>query len=197
MSVPNLKHIVARVRKTYPAKMTKAQVGEAVYRIASEAQAEGHDVGVLLKDSGHRVPSPVGEISSDILVDIPDQQEYDIFSNADGGDKKKPQAGPVWSKLESKVGGAHSGASMNDVRRPVVAQPVPSPTPQPEPEEPSKPEQPDSDVIKALAAMTLRADERHEAVMTVLARLEDANRKPRKVSIGRWSGDGQVFGIEG
>ena len=184
MAVPNLKSLVAKIRKQYPETMTREQVGEALYRIAVEAQAEGHDIGLLLKKGGHRVPSPIGEISSDILVDIPDEQEYDVFINADG-EPGKPQAVPAWNKLKSKVGGPFSGAKMKDVRRPIGAVPQPPPpAPQPEPEPPAPVPVPDpvpglGDLIELLTKMDLRAEERHEAVIVRLDRLANAMRKSR------------------
>lgn len=150
MSVPNLKSLVSKVRKRYPEKMSPAQVGEAVHDIAAEAQAMGHDLGVLLKKSGTRVPSPVGEISSDILIDIPDEQEYDVFTNADGADTKKPQAGPVWNKLKCKVGGPCSGASMKNVRRPIATRPPSVPQPEPTPEPMPEPTPDMADLIAAM-----------------------------------------------
>lgn len=135
--------LVAKFRKDYPAKMTLTQVGELVARVA---EALGPDWGVLLKTGGTRCPSVVGTISCDILVHIPQEQEYDILVNADG-EPGKPQATPAWNALRDRDTGklvkcgtpGKSGCNMARVRRvaavpttpPPAPEPVPAPTPAP------------------------------------------------------------------
>jgi len=152
----DLLSLVTRIRATYPPRMTPEQVGEALCRIAFEA---GPRVGVLLKSHGHGVPSPVGTISADILVDREEEQEYDVFVDAGG------TTDPVWQKLPVKVGKCRinpdtgkeecSGASMANVV-PVLVNPVAGgPTP---PEE-----SPEDDF----------SDDVDDAIVPVLVGIED------------------------
>lgn len=119
----NLLPLITRIREQYPTPMTHAQIGEAMYRIAVEA---GGEWGLLLKPGGSNVPSPIGPISADILVHVPEEQEYDVFSDVDGAGT------PVFNKLPFKCGEGLSGCEMRRVKV-VAGQPVPSPTPDPAP----------------------------------------------------------------
>lgn len=117
--------------------LTADEVAHCLYRAAQLAQLAGHDVGVLLKPSGSGGLCPVGRISLDILIDIPDQQEYDAFGSADGENGAPGPAIPTWQKLPFKVGIPPSGASMDRVRRPFMT--VPIPTPEPPSDDPPSP----------------------------------------------------------
>lgn len=136
----NLLTFVKKARAENPkALLTKDEVAACLYRAAQMAQAAGHDVGLLLKPGGNGGQCPLGRISLDILIDIPDEQEYDAFASADGKDGGPGPAKPVWSKLPFKVGKCAmvngvrkcSGAKMENVRRPLGTVPGPSPTPTP------------------------------------------------------------------
>lgn len=198
----NLLPFVTLARDENPKPLLTAdEVAMCLYRAASLAQAAGHDVGVLLKPHGAGGMSPVGRISLDILIDIQDEQEYDAFSSADGPDHSPGPAIPTWNKLPFKVGVPPSGASMDRVRRPIgsVPQPVPVPTPEPEPPAPVPPSPPCqcAEVVEMLTAHELRAEERHEAVLMYLRRLQNAHRTPRKMhgKAGWMSISGQVDGV--
>lgn len=184
--------------------LTADEVAACLYRAAQLAQQAGHDVGVLLKPGGTGGMCPVGRISLDILIDIPDEQEYDCFTSADGEGGGPGPANPTWNKLPFKVGVPPSGASMDRVRRPLGSVPVPEPVPvpvppvpQPEPPAPVPPCQ-CGEVVELLAAMRLENAERYDAVRSQLNRLETASARARKVR-GKvsWSGqlDGEVSGV--
>jgi hypothetical protein len=138
VSEPNLLPLIQRVRAEYGPTMTVEQVGAAIYRIAREA---GPEWGLLLKPHGHGVPSPIGPISADILIHIPEEQEYDAFTDAGG------VTGPVFRKLPFKVGKCFvdpddgltkcSGASMDRVRSVSGDAPAPGPAPIPSPPVPA------------------------------------------------------------
>lgn len=143
---------IEQARAENPKALLEAdEVAMCLYRAAQLARRDGFDVGVLLKPGGSGGMCPVGRISLDIIVDIPDQQEYDAFGSADGENGAPGPAIPVWHKLPFKVGVPPSGASMDRVRRPPpldVPIPVPTPTPIPPPNpNPDQPPAPSVDKV--------------------------------------------------
>lgn len=177
--------------------LTSEQVGQLMYNIA---RAAGPDWGLLLKPHGHGVPSPVGRISQDILIHIPEQQEYDVLAAADGEDGAPGPAIPAWIKLPFKVGVPPSGASMDRVVR-ATDVPVPPVPPTPAPVPPVPPSQPCqcADVIELLTAMRRENAARHGDVLVQLHRLTTATARARKFSgSARFIGqiDGEVSGVQ-
>lgn len=200
--------------KVQRALLTADEVATVAYNVAARTNGR---FGVLLKPHGTGGYCPIGRISLDILVDIPEQQEYDIFTSADGENGSPGPAIPVFHQLPFKVGQGNSGASMDRVRAVILPSDdeeadVDDAKPQPKPEKP-EPSQPPvcecgvGSVVEMLALMNqdivdleLTIDRKVEAILSVLARLEDANRQPRDVSVsGRWTGTlrGEVSGLEG
>jgi hypothetical protein len=201
--------------KVNRALLTADEVAMVAYNVAARTNGR---FGVLLKPHGTGGYCPIGRISLDILVDIPEQQEYDIFASADGENGSPGPAIPVFHQLPFKVGQGTSGASMDRVRAVILpsgdeeadvddAKPQPKPEKKPEPSQPAVCECGVGSVVEMLALMNqdivdleLKVEEKLEAAIILLRRLEDANRKPRDVSVsGRWTGTlrGEVSGIEG
>lgn len=182
----DLLHIIERARNEFPsALLTADEVAACLYRAAQYAQVEGHDVGVLLKPHGSGGQSPVGRISLDILIDIPDRQEYDAFGSADGENGAPGPAIPVWHKLPFKVGVPPSGASMDRVRRPVgVPTPVPVPVPVPTPTpDPGTPEPTLGDVLEAVDTIYESLKQHRAEVGVRFTQLEEAATAPRAIEI--------------
>jgi hypothetical protein len=194
------------------ALLTADEVATVAYNVAARTNGR---FGVLLKPHGTGGYCPIGRISLDILVDIPEQQEYDIFASADGENGSPGPAIPVFHQLPFKVGQGTSGASMDRVRAVILpsddeeadvddAKPQPAPVPPPVP---AVCECGVGSVVEMLALMNqdivdleLKVEEKLEAVLMLLARLEDANRQPRDVSVSGWRTGtlrGEVSGIEG
>jgi hypothetical protein len=92
MSVPNIFHIVQRVRNTYPGLISSKQAVEALNTIALEA---GDGWGLLAKPDGNHGPQPVTDIlcSCDWLIHQPSQLGLDVFTN--GPDSQGADSGPA------------------------------------------------------------------------------------------------------
>lgn len=198
----NLLPYIEQARAENPKALLEAdEVATVLHRAAQLAQAAGYDVGLLLKPYGAGGVGPAGRTSLDILIDIPDQQEYDVFIGADGENHAPGPAVPTWSKLPFKVGVPPSGASMDRVVRPL---PIDAPVPQPEPEPPAPVPVPEpvpglGDLIELLAQIELRNEERHEAVVVRLDRIANGLRKSRPFEgSARFIGkiDGTVGSVE-
>lgn len=214
----DLLRYMEQARAEFPAALlSKDEVAHCLYRAAQLAQADGFDVGVLLKPNGTGGMSPIGRISLDIIIDIPDQQEYDGIAKADADDGGPGPAIPVWHKLPFKVGKCAivngkeecSGASMDRVKRPavvIIPAPTPPPTPDPEPPNPPPPTYPPvSDgllvqILEELEVLRAELKTRDDTIIAALARLENDNRKSRPVTVsGGWLGTlkGTVGGVKG
>jgi hypothetical protein len=193
-----LLHLIERARAENPKPLLTAdEVAMCTYRAAQLAQAEGHDVGVLLKPHGAGGECPVGRISLDILVDIPDQQEYDAFASADGEDGAPGPATPVWHPLPFKVGECAetpdgrkcSGASMFRVRRPVGLPPGDEEgdvTDPPRPQEPSTEPPPrvtNEDVMEAVDAVYVLVRELRQELDVRLLQIEELAAQPRAIEL--------------
>lgn len=185
----NLLPYVERARAEFPAALLTAdEVASCLYRAAQYAQADGFDVGVLLKPHGTGGMSPAGRISLDILIDIPDQQEYDAFASADGENGAPGPAIPVWHKLPFKVGVPPSGASMDRVRRPVGTAPPVPPVPEPEPEptlqpQPGDPQPTLADLLEAIDAVYAAVGGFRQEIDVRFRQLEEAATAPRAIEI--------------
>jgi len=184
--------IVEAVRVKYPTPLG-AEHGACLIAIA---QALGGGAGLLKKDWGTFVRLPDGTAVAQDIICYPNGRIFDCLADGEGA------AVPAWSEAY--------GSPISDLSRyyAVSAAPVPPPVPEaPKPpvrdsETPVR----DSETCKALDAMAevldairelrLEQAEQYDALRSQLARLEDANRLPRKVQIGRWSGVGQVSGID-
>jgi hypothetical protein len=200
--------------KVSRALLTADEVATIAYNVAARTNGR---FGVLLKPHGTGGYCPLGRISLDILVDIPEQQEYDIFASADGENGSPGPAIPVFHQLPFKVGQGTSGASMDRVRAVILpsgdeeadvddAKPQPKPAPVPPPP-PTVCECGVGSVVEMLALMNqdivdleIAVEKKLEAALMILSRLEDANSQPRAVEVsGRWTGTlrGEVSGIDG
>lgn len=148
------------LRASYPPKLTPAQAGEFLNRLAWEHRAEGW--GLLRKTGGTRCPVPQGgEASCDILIHAPSVRHFDVLADAEG------VATPVWRDVGPCVLGPSSGCAMANFLAPVAPvggepTPPPAPVPEPDPNIPRLFEQ-----VKALTqtveALRVWADERFAA----------------------------------
>lgn len=122
---------VERLRAEYPPKMTPAQVGKLLNRVAWEHRAEGW--GLLKKTGGTRCPAPQGgDISCDILIHAPSVRHFDALADTEN------VATPVWRDVGPCVLGPSSGCAMANYLAPVqpAGEPVPVPVPTPAPAPP-------------------------------------------------------------
>jgi hypothetical protein len=159
--------LVKKIRAKYP---TPLGAKHALFLIEL-AQTKG--AGLLKKTNGTRIrlPKPWNiDVSQDILCirELGVVNHYDVLKDGEGAAK------PAWN-LVGPI----------DPERYVDVSNAPAPIPVPEPEPPAPvppapvPPCQCAEVVEMIAANELRAIERQEAVMTVLARLENDNRKPR------------------
>lgn len=124
---------VQRLRAAYPAKLSPAQVGELLNRIAWEHRADGW--GLLKKTGGTMCPVPQGgHASCDVLIHAPSVKHFDVLADAEGA------ATPVWRDVGPCVLGPSSGCAMANFLAPVQpagGAPAPSPAPTPAPQPPA------------------------------------------------------------
>jgi hypothetical protein len=157
--------LVKKIRAKYP---TPLGAKHALFLIEL-AQAKG--AGLLKKTSGTRIrlPKPWNiDVSQDILCirELGVVNHYDVLKDGEG------KATPTWA-LVGPIDPARY-VDVGAITPPSPEPPAPVP-PSPVPDPPCQ----CGEVIETLAAMELRAIERQEALMSVLARLENDNRKPR------------------
>lgn len=160
---------VQRVRATYGARMTEAEVGAMLNQIAWEHRADGW--GLLRKTGGTRCPVPQGgEASCDILIHAPSVRHFDVLGDVDGA------ATPTWRDVGPCVLGPSSGCEMARFLAPVppsgqpVPEPQPVPVPQPDPNIPRLFEQ-IAALTRTVEALRMWADERFAASHQELQRL--------------------------
>lgn len=180
--------IVEAVRVKYPTPLG-AEHGACLIAIA---QALGGGAGLLLKDYGTHVTLPNGvKVSQDIIC-YPNGRIFDCLADGEGA------AVPAWSE-------AH-GSPISDLSRYYAVSAAPPPVPGP-PAPPVPPPIPPvtcrapeamAEVLDAIHELRLEQAEQYDALRSQLARLEDANRKPRAfVGSARFIGriDGEVSGV--
>lgn len=189
----DLQALVEQAREEFESPLLTAdEVAHCLYRAAQLAQADGHDIGVLLKPNGSGGMSPIGRISLDILIDIPDQQEYDAFASADGENGAPGPAIPIWDKKPYKVGkcaivNGHekcSGASMDRVRRPTgTPAPIPVPDPVPPSPDPGQPQPTLREILDGVDAIFESVKQHRAEVGARLTQLEEAATQPRPIEL--------------
>lgn len=190
---PNILPTVQQLRADYPARMSPAQVGELLNRIAWAHRAEGW--GLLRKTGGTMCPVPQGgHASCDILIHAPSVRHFDVLADAES------VATPVWRDVGPCVLGPSSGCAMANYLAPVqpAGSPEPGPTPQPDPVPVPDPNIPRLfEQVKALTqtveALRMWADERVAAqharlealaadLSTLTARVDLLERRPIPMS---------------
>lgn len=93
-TMPNRERVLIDLRNAYPARITQAQAGELLARLAFALRAEGF--GLLRKSGGNSCPAPgVGPVSCDILLHRPSSTWCDVLG--DTPDEQGPgNATPTW-----------------------------------------------------------------------------------------------------
>lgn len=178
------KAIVTRIRKKYPTPLGK-QHAAFLMELARELK-----MGLLKKTTGTRIklPKPYSvDVAQDIVCERTDGvvNHYDVLKDGEGA------ATPVWNLV-----GPIDPARYVDVGAtgPMPPDPLPVP-PAPEPE----PALTLEDVMGFLAGLRLEQAGQHTTVMDALARLENDNRKPRRITgSAGWVGaiHGEISGVE-
>lgn len=183
--------IVEAVRVKYPTPLG-ASHGAFLIELA---RTLGGGAGLLAKDWGTFVRLPDGRgVAQDIICyRVPGgATHFDCLGDGEGA------ATPAWHEI-----GPIDPARYVDVGTvpvPEPPQPEPPTPPQPQPQPPAPVLCGAAEVLDALHEMRLENAERYDAMLSILARIEDANRKPRPFTgsarfIGRI--EGEVGGIEG
>lgn len=189
--------IVEAVRVKYPTPLG-AQHGAFLIDLA---RTLGGGAGLLFKDWGAFVELPDGrKVAQDIICYrvLGGATHFDVLVDGEGA------AEPTWQDKGPVEPARYVDVGAAPVPVPQPPAPVPNPgtsVPNPGTVRACKAVDAAAEVLDAIHELRLEQAKVADAILRALARLENANRLPRKVTVsgGRWIGtlSGQVNGIDG